>query len=384
MPRILFLTAGGVTSPFAMGHLSRCTILAKRILKVHPDSAFRFMIPREPSAVKMLKRLGYFVTASNNVEEEQKKLTALMKKEWPQIVIADRLNLGTRYLKWLKRWGKVLVSFDDAGQGIQFADIAVNPLIPNPLSDYPGYAYLTLSDGAEAQVRIKSKTRQCLVWLGGGNPPARLILKLLNQIKRLPWACEIRFQVFLKANQTVTAEIKRALEAFSEGSKVHGFSADFFDRLSLGDAAIVGGGLTMFESTRRGIPTAVMAVKEHQLYNVRNFLTQRTLMSAGTWKKIDPGFLRHGFQALLENPTERRRLSRNALKFWQRHNSTPPLEKIITVVSRERTPKQGAPYGQFWPRRITASTLSYAVHFTASRNIPLRISNYKEQEHATN
>lgn len=383
MPRILFITAGGRHPEYSSGHISRCLVSARRILSASPEARFAFMMPEDEYGESLFVKEGFRPVIYRS-QQEEKRLLARLIRDWdPHVLVLDRLDVDPEFARWLKHFERIMVSLDDGGAAVNFCDIAMNPLIPNPRSEYPGYSYLTLEElkRAPSIEKMKGEAAQCLISVGGYDADG-LLGRLLRALGDLPGAGELKIHVFAGVEARQNAALRSALAGFDKASELHGYSGRFLEIMQSSDAAIVAGGLSMFESTRRGIPTLVISNKDHQKFNIQNLERAGAVLYGGDTSEIPGPRFAAAAGKLISDAARRRNLAENALEFWAgipRVPSALDLIQIVTVGDRRQSAKRRS--AVLWPKRLTPPMLSYAAMFAKHHKID-HIVPYAWQEHS--
>ncbi len=383
MPRILFITAGGRHPEYSSGHISRCLVSARRILKASSEARFAFMMPEDEYGESLFVKEGYRPVIYRSLQEEKRLLARLIRDWDPHVLVLDRLDVDPEFARWIKQFERIMVSLDDGGSAVNFCDLAMNPLIPNPRSEYPGYPYLTLEElkRAPAIEKLKAGAAQCLISVGGYDADG-LLGRLLRALRGIPGADALKVHVFAGVEARQNGALRSELAGFDKASELHGYSGRFLEVLQSSDAAIVAGGLSMFESTRRGIPTLVISNKDHQKFNIRNLERAGAVLYGGHTDEIPGARFSAAAEKLILESAARRNLAEGALEFWAgipRVPSALDLIQIVTVDARRQSAKRRS--AVLWPKRLTQPILTYAAMFAKHHKID-HVIPYAWQEHS--
>ncbi len=368
MPRMLFLTAGGRHPEYSSGHISRCIMTAARIGKTNPQADFLFAMPQDKAGENIFLKAGHR-PVTYKPSAEKKVIGKTIINYQPHMIVLDRLDVPPALMQWLKKFGKILISLDDSGRGARLADISINPLIPNKASYYPGYAYLTLSDLKIKKVPVKIPARQCLIAFGGFSQQG-LTLKVLKALRGAKWAKQIRLDVFAAIDDTQQKQIVHELQFFAAGSRVHAYSDHFLEKLSKSDAALVAGGLTMFEASRLQIPSGIIALRDHQKINISKMSHKKLVLDLGATAEIKSTRFLQRVEMLLQNARVRKMLASKSFSFWSSLKGVAETTDLLQIVTlNKKSGRNSSRQATLWTKRSTKLVQAYVSEFCEHHHV---------------
>jgi spore coat polysaccharide biosynthesis predicted glycosyltransferase SpsG len=268
---VLFRVAAGPRCGF--GHLVRCRSLA-RALGVEPRVSLR----GTQRTRRIAARCGWTVVDI----ESDRQLRALAPA---LLVIDDPSPAGTRsWLARARRLGVPVATIHDLGGGYAPSDLIVDGSIrpgarPKEAPALLGPAFAIL-DPSFASVRSASqpRSRRILIALGGGTHVRRLAGDLCREIVRRVPDAEIRVvQGFVS---------RRRLPVLRTGRWVTA-PGGLSDELSTAAAAIVAGGVTLYEACAMGVPVVGLAVTGEQQHTIQSIARHRAVIDGGGPSAID-------------------------------------------------------------------------------------------------
>lgn len=227
---------------------------------------------------ELLTDSGFAVHAADegdlvpNSPAESEMLKALS----PTLLIIDRLSTDETLIKEMKNQGIRVVSFDDTGDGAGLTDLTINALLQAiPIGQHilTGLQYLNLGPCQSIEpAPIRETVKQVCITFGGYDERdlTRFVLKALQQVSDFKCRLDI---IIGRLNKVTHLALLELIDSFKGKTQcratLYQRPDNYYDMIALADLAIVSGGLTMFETVLRGIPTIVLPQYAHQLNNAK-------------------------------------------------------------------------------------------------------------------
>lgn len=262
--RVLFVAAAGPRRGY--GHLVRSISFA-RALGVRPLLAVRGGRRVEEAALA----LGADVVPAATPR--------ILRRMRPDVVIVDDpvARAARRWMASARRAGALVVSVHDLGIGCRESDLLIDGSITRTKPAAGGrpsltgsrFALLDPAVGAVAQAGRSAHNRRVLIALGGG-PRVRLAGAIADAIVALDRNVEVRI-----AGGFVVAPRIAASNVVWIGA-TRGLAAE----LSQASAAIIAGGVSLYEACALGVPTVSLPVVSGQIPTVRAFGRKRAVVAA--------------------------------------------------------------------------------------------------------
>jgi hypothetical protein len=252
------------------------------------------------------------------------------------MVIDDGVASATQsWRRAARRAGVPIVSVHDLGIGLGDADLVVDgsvapPDLPPPALLGPRHAILSLPRGTK---RHGAQTWDVVISLGGG--PRRGIAR------RLALA-------LVRKNPGVRVAVAGGFVA-GEGSGRDPFTwlppAGLLEALRATTAAIVAGGVTLYEALSLGVPSVGVAVVPAQVPTIEAFTGRGAVLAGGLLMgrdvRPDVGEIVDVVAGLLDDPVRRRTLSRAGRRIVDGRGAERVAVAIRRLVWRGRAGKGG-------------------------------------------
>ena len=199
-----------------------------------------------------------------NTEAEAQTLASCNE----DVIIFDRLETSKDLIHFLRYNGKKVVSFDDQGDGSTLTNLTINSLVDAYDSKFPNilesYKYLIKKNSGHAVQKRKNR-----IFIScGGFDHSKIIIKLIEKIDFEKFS-DYHFD-FIVGNKPQYDELNQLIKfkdipniLFLERPK------NFFKLLATSKAAIITGGLTLFDAICLKVPTLSLAQYQHQERNIR-------------------------------------------------------------------------------------------------------------------
>jgi len=322
--RLLYRADGG--HPIGTGHLFRAVRILRALRDRAPveaalvftaDSGAR-SIPRQAPArlIELPRRLD---PSSIKPRFDFDSVRGILAAQDFDLAVVDMLDTDAAEMAALAARLPV-VTLDDRGDGRRHASAIVNILItePDPGSLPPGLllreggAYAVLAPEISAAHRAWREPAdvpgtRLFVTLGGADA-AGLTVKVARALGASRHARMVEFGVGPAFPHR--AELERALEQAPWESRVHARLPSLLERFLACDAAVVAGGLTMWEVCCLGVPAvAVCQPIDHQLELAERLAAAGAMATVGFGPEASDERIVEAVDRLLEDDALRRRLS---------------------------------------------------------------------------
>jgi spore coat polysaccharide biosynthesis predicted glycosyltransferase SpsG len=323
--RVLFVAAAGPRRGY--GHLVRCVSFA-RALGVRPLLAVRGGRRIEETALA----LGADVLPAAT----PRVIRALR----PDVVIVDDpvAPAASRWMLSARRAGALVVSVHDLGIGCRESDLLIDGSVTRTKPATGGRPSLTgsrfaLLDPSVSTVAQRGRQtahhRRVLIALGGG-PRVRLAGAIADAIVALEPGVEVRI-----AGGFVVAPRTRSSNVVWIGA-----TRGLAEELSQASAAVVAGGVSLYEACALGVPTVSVPVVTGQVPTVRAFGRKRAVVAAPFGASAADVAGRT--VSLLNAPARQRALTRRARALVDGHGASRAAAAVVALsrARRDRTPRE--------------------------------------------
>ncbi|MBU1862877.1 MAG: UDP-2,4-diacetamido-2,4,6-trideoxy-beta-L-altropyranose hydrolase [Candidatus Omnitrophica bacterium] len=308
--KIVLRCDGGVQ--IGWGHIMRCLHLSQWLKGKHK---LYYVINQDAAISEFIKKKGFPVfeisERQDEAKYEEKVLNTILALE-PHMVINDICNTTSTYMQTFKSKNIKMVNFDDTSNNAKMAQVVVDANRKEKEGKCFGPSFIVLSSlyaKLSKKVRtIRKKVRTIVVTLGGSDPN-NLTEKTLRALeKKVPKHIEI--QVILGSSY----QFKQCLEKWTYVENIVFFENvnDVSVFLLNADIAVVGGGITMYESLCVGTPTVVLSQNKAQAKNARRMERKSTVINLGDGGKISEKKIIRKVTALIDSFDERKKLSSRA------------------------------------------------------------------------
>jgi len=285
------------SSEIGTGHLIRCLSVAKYLRSKTIEIVF---ITRSENIVQTIKENGIKVNLLENdcsLDRELGIIQRLLSKNNRNLMVLDVNNYHTfktldRYEYYLKCLGKLpvfTVSFEDHKIHPPLSNVVVLPYAgAEELSlDLKKCLYLTgpqyfvlpqVFSGIEP-VTIRKNVGSLIVSMGGSDPKNITIkvLKALNMTK-----INVRLKIILGGFSKITnGMVKNALDSYEGTFSIIKDCKNMAKVLSQSDMAIIGSGLTKYETSFLGLPCLVISNDSYHSSIMDDFVPYKTVEHLG-------------------------------------------------------------------------------------------------------
>jgi len=300
--KILFRTVGN--HQMGMGDLWGSIALADEFYRA--TQHILFVVTDDEESKEVLRRKGYPFEAVKTFEEE----LGIIKKYEPHILIVNQLNNPSGYIKTLKRYAKLLVTIDDAGDAAKFADLNINVLYPisGSISDFK---YITLREEFQRfnkiSRNIKDRVSTLLVTQGGSDPHA-FSLKILRALDRVGDDFSIISVIGPAFKNHV--ELEYILKDMKKLVRVVRNAQNMAELMWESDMAVTAGGITMFELACVGTPSIVVCAYEYEQQTAQRLEKEGVVINLGFGGYVQEEIIADWVTSLMNDRLLREQMSR--------------------------------------------------------------------------
>lgn len=279
--KAFIITEGGQDIGF--GHITRCASLyeALKRKKINPT-----LIINDSRAKELLKGKNYRIF--NWLKERDKLFKIITNAE---IVIIDSYLANIAFYDKVSRLVSIPVYIDDTKRLDYPKGVVVNGSVYAEEINYPKKENITYLLGARyiplrkefwavPDKKIKKSIKNILITFGG-NDARNITTKILDFLNR-EYPDLIKNVIIGRGFKNVEAIRKLKTE---KTNFIFYPDVRIMKNLMVGsDVAISGGGQTLYELARVGVPTIAVAVSENQLGNVKGLQKAGFIKNIGWWK----------------------------------------------------------------------------------------------------
>ncbi|MEG7355399.1 PseG/SpsG family protein [Bacillus inaquosorum] len=216
-----------------------------------------------------------------------------IKNKHLDLLLFDILDAPAELLRKIKAEtdAKIVLFEEKNEKAIQLSDAVINGIYGDIRSRsydqgntriYEGPDYLILHPAfqtARNDYKLRKKCRNILVALGGSDPK-QLIFKVLAAADQVP-AMKDKNMIFVMGSASPHQEALRRLIQKKPQYTVIGQTSDMAGVMKQADAAIVAGGISLYEAICIGVPCLVLSQVEHQTATAKTFAEQGAALDLG-------------------------------------------------------------------------------------------------------
>lgn len=247
--KILFRTEANHRQ--GMGDLWGCLALAE---ECGPSDEILFLLSDAEEAAPLLRVRGFRFQAVPSLSMEERALRAFR----PEVILVNKLNNPLEYIRFLKGFGALVVTLEDAGEGAQGADLRFNVLYPRP-GALTGLEHIALRkefQGHGSRPREIRKEVQEILITQGGSDTHGFTPRILRALERA--ACPAHATVVVGPAFQNEQELQAAVAAERRPVTLSRGAGNMADLMGRADLAITAGGITLLELACVGTPSIVV------------------------------------------------------------------------------------------------------------------------------
>jgi len=322
------------------GHLSRCLLMAKKMIIEGWDVRF---VTVEKQAKSLIERDGYICEKITN---EEKIPNHLIKKNKPTVVIADINSKAIfdedqqyrKHIEIINQQADLLVTFEDMVDYPYPSDIVVIPYCGaeklkidsynNATKYLLGPKYFPLKEEFKnIQTTVSNKVRNVIITMGGSDPE-KITLKVLRALNNKRLNANITVVIGSMSeisNQDVRKSTGEIVEKIAIKRDVNNIS----ELISNSDIAFTNSGLTKYEIAARGIPAILISNTEQHAEYSELFAKNGSALHLGFNDVVDYKVIKDAFISISLNYKKRLLMSENGQSLVK----STGVEKIYKTIS---------------------------------------------------
>ncbi len=307
-----------------MGHIYRCITLAHHLI-AH-DIIFATK-KQHSEGLEKIKESKFQFKQINDTRDFFK----FLKSVKADIVINDCLDSTAEYITEIKKHAERVITFEDLGTGIEYADAVINALYENTGKRdnvFSGEKYICLKEEflTEKPVKISEKAKNILVLFGGTDPSnlTKEIYKLALEVTKFNKDIKFTFLIPLSYDYKKN-NIKDAqnIKIISHVNRVSSYMKE-------ADLAFTSQGRTVFELASLGIPSIVLAQnKREQLHTFANM--QNGFLNLGLGTDVSYETIKNTFNLLISTYQIRQNMHNLMIK----HDLKTGIQRVKNIILGE-------------------------------------------------
>lgn len=299
--RIVFRTEGNHKQ--GMGDVWGSLALARKFDGMS-DEKF-FLVGGGDEATAAIRGQGYRCLVVSSRTHE----ASVLEEIRPDVIVLNQLNNAPDYVRFLKKFSRLLVTVDDAGGGAAFSDLKFNPLYeaPGAITDL---SYLPLREefiAAHDRAKpIRAQVRELLIAQGGSDTYGQTprILRALGQAAARPRCTVVVGPAFRHEMKLEEAVAESELEL-----RVVRNPRNMAELMLEADLAVTAGGLMMLELCCVGTPGIVVCGDRWELETAERLARAGAVVNLGSGLDLDFNRVPAVLDALCADPERRRAMS---------------------------------------------------------------------------
>ena len=257
-PLRIIISVNGNTK-IGFGHVYRIINLVRVLKKYKNNITFLTMTPM---ARKILSKYSKCLLLKNNSYLQAKKIIQQLN---PDVIVIDKHNESSQLLKIFHKNCKNIIAIDYTGKNKHLVKVGINILYPisgtrtkNSFSNLR-YSILNKSFINTKPIMVKKKVNSIIV-LQGGSDDHCFTPKIINSLNLL----EEKFKVSVIIGPAFNcwSRLNQALQKNKKRLKILNSVNNMSLVMAKHDMAISGGGMTLLELCRLGVPSIVVCTSK--------------------------------------------------------------------------------------------------------------------------
>jgi CMP-N-acetylneuraminic acid synthetase/spore coat polysaccharide biosynthesis predicted glycosyltransferase SpsG len=317
--KILFVITG--YDQVGLGHVYNALAIADEILE-HQVS---FLVDHHSDlAYDKIKKAHHSVYMQNEPD-----IIKDIEKLNPDVIINDRLDTTKDYIKSLKKDHRLIINFEDLGEGSYEADLVINAMYPEGKkieNHFYGKDYFILRNEfqySEPIASIHSEVKNVVISFGGSDPN-NYTLKVVEEIYDFCMEKGIEIHVVLGMGYSKTD----SLDKFNKIRKLRNID-HLSEVISKGDICFTSAGRTTFEIASICIPTIVLCQNHREATHF--FASEENgFINLGESEDIPAGKVLESFKLLSSNRENRLLMHRRMAK----HNLRDGKKNVLELIRK--------------------------------------------------
>ena len=316
---VVFVVAGNPT--VGLGHVYNALTVANELVR----HRIRFLVTTDSElAADVVARHHY------EVQRQTGDLVEDILATGADVVVNDRLDTSAGEIARLKAAGRLVINFEDLGDGAREADLVINAIYPErealPRHHFgPRFFCLRSQFTLSAPPALGDTVRSVLLAFGGTDP-SDATLKVATAIAGDCRARGIELTVVAGLGYPSVDALRRI-----DGIRVAVGVADMADRIASSDLVFTSAGRTVFEVAAMGRPAIVLAQNPRELTHF--FASEEHgFLNLGLASEVSRESIREAFRTAVEDSEWRRRMHRRMLDNELRTGTARVAELIEATI----------------------------------------------------
>jgi len=316
------------SSSVGFGHYYRSLELAHRLSKFE---IILICSKYDEKLIRKISNIGYKYYVSDDIEK-------ILKIEEPDIIINDILNTDQESIRTMKKYSKMIVNFEDMGDGQKEADLVFNALYENSIGQYSNiytgknYAVLPQKFLFQSGKKVRKNIKNVMVSFGGSDPSnlTKFILKNITKKFR-----ELTFTVIIGPGYKHSIDEIYKLKALQNNVEILINVSNMQDIFQNNDLALLSGGRTVFEAAISGVPSIVICQNKAEL-NHDHARIRNGIINLGVFNSINTEVELENIMIKLQEDFKFRK---NLIKTMKKNIDGLGIFRIIGLIEKKAIEK---------------------------------------------
>ena len=307
-----------------MGHVYRSKNLAEGFKKKKYQIEF---LTQTPKIEKIIGK-DFKINKFSNFNYLKKYIDEIDSK----IIIIDQLKIKTQLLSLFIKKFNLVVGIDYTGKNKMKLPKCINSLYQisgkqgeNTVSNFK-FAILNKNFLNKKPIKIKKNPRSILV-LQGGSDTHCFIPKILNAINSIPKDIEIT--TILGPAFSCGKTLSNMEKKLSKKVKILKNIKNMAKEMKNHDIAITGGGLSLLELSRLGIPSIVICSEKFEVETAKMMENEGFGRNLGYYRNITNEKILKNINKLIENYKDRKKMNQKGVKIIDGKGIERVIEQIM-------------------------------------------------------
>jgi len=275
--KLAYRVDGGTS--LGMGHLKRALILRRAFKAIGCSVDWTYFVERDEVGIRFLRHeVGSVIRVPSHCGWKREVELLLSKDQ--DLILFDILDTRKKVVAPLRNMGRCVVTMEDHGSGVSAANAVINAITDGVKSSsylcgetsyFVGGDYKVFDESYDRwTIRRKPFPGRLVVSMGGGDPKGAT-LKVVGSLKGHNHGLEI-LVILGPAFPRNSKKYQRLCSWQSSGAiRLLESPENLAKVLASAEMAITGGGGTLYEVSRLGVPTLALACAKHQIKNIHIF-----------------------------------------------------------------------------------------------------------------
>ena len=323
-----------------MGHVVRCTALAKHLEK-HFGARVEFAMLSDPYGINYCESQGFRVHRPLAKVDEGCWLLKLIHELRPNALVFDsRSGLGLEYVDLIKKMNVLCVTIDDPEKKRILMDIAFYPPVPQVIDNdkflegfkgkkYIGWQYIILREEFNVTDTKPPFTKQeplRLLISMGGSDPFYLTERSIDAIRSLKESLELT--IIIGPAFTRKAQLERKLENYPHKYSIFQNPAKISDIMKSCHLGLISFGVTAYELASLTVPAIYVCLSPDHENSAMAIVKECAAISIGLEADYNASFVRKTITGLINNLDKLSKM-RQQLQNMHIQNGTHNVSKEI-------------------------------------------------------